>query len=195
MRMVKMTSKLIMALMLALMVGAVQAQEQEPIAWSALEKGEQALLAPYAERWDTLDPEQQQRLQRGAARWQQLDSHERTAARQRFERWQQLSPEQKAQIRERYQQFRQLPPEQQQRIRERMEGFRNLPPAEREALREKWQRLTSEERAAVATRLKRQGAAPEAEETPPGMGSAPLQEPFREHRMEGGGPMARQPRR
>lgn len=100
-------------------------------AWSQLNAGQQAALAPLQQDWAMIDAPRKQKWLELAARFPQMSGDEQARVQRRMAEWARMSPEQRGEARLNYQQARQLPLEERQ---SRWEAYRSLPPERRKEL-------------------------------------------------------------
>ena len=75
------------------------------------------------------------------------------------ETWDSLSDTEQAALIKRYQSLKEIPAEQSVSLQQRMDWFNQLPETEKQKMRETWQKMSSQERRELASRL--QKASPE----------------------------------
>ncbi len=138
-----MARRFALALAAALSLGVAAAAEPGPAvaatppqpAWSALDKEQQAILAPLADEWDRMEnyrrkkwlgiaqryrampPADQQRLQERMRTWAALTPEQRLAARQKYREIKKMDPEKRAAMKEKWRQYNALPEEEKRRLR------------------------------------------------------------------------------
>ena len=115
------------------------------VIWTSLSAAERQALQPLQKDWHTLTADRQKKWQEVAARMPIMTDEERSRVRERMAEWARLTPSQRAQARLQFQEFRQWPAE------------------DRQARWEAYLALTEAERAQLAGRAHRSGAAKPAE--------------------------------
>lgn len=130
------------ALALVLAMPALAQQNPRPVrpgaaipasnlAWSSLNPGQQAALAPLANLWPTLGIDQQRKWLALAGDYQQLPPGEQATLQRRMADWATLAPEQRTRVRLNFGEARKLPADER---RAKWEEYQTLPQAERERL-------------------------------------------------------------
>ena len=71
------------------------------------------------------------------------------------ETWDSLSDTEQAALIKRYQSLKEIPAEQSVSLQQRMDWFNQLPDAEKQKMRETWQKMSSQERRELASRLQK----------------------------------------
>lgn len=109
----------------------VVAHSAEATAWSSLTPAQKQALAPLEHEWEALPENRRVKWRAMADRFSSMTPTEQQRVQERMARWARMSAMQRDHARQNYQQLRKVPPQERQ---EKWEAYQKLSPQERKAL-------------------------------------------------------------
>jgi hypothetical protein len=127
----RMLGAALLSLYLVLSMLPGNAQSAEALTWSSLTPAQQQALTPLKEEWGALPENRRLKWREMADRFSSLTPTQQHRVQERMARWAQMSAQQREHARQNYQQLRKVPPKERQ---EKWEAYQRLSPEERRAL-------------------------------------------------------------